>query len=125
MHREERLFAAFSWAGSYFPIAGGCVSYTVHMTEDARLFGDHLRNLRISREISLRDLARRVGFSPTYLSHVEIGHVPPPTLDRLEQIAEVLGVDFGSLAEQAGRKPELVARKVTSRPELMGLLDCA
>jgi PTS system nitrogen regulatory IIA component len=55
-------------------------------------FGFTLRLMRTTAGFSLRELAARVGVSSAYLSRVEHGHDPIPTLDRLASIARCLRV---------------------------------
>lgn len=71
-------------------------------------FGSTLRLLRIDAGLGLRELARQIGVSSTYLSRVEHGHDPVPTPDRLVAIAHVLGVSPTALLELGGQAgPEL------------------
>ncbi len=86
-------------------------------------FGDYVREARISRQISLRDLARRVGISPTYLSHVELDRVPPPSPPKIRKLAEILGLDDMEALERAGRWSENAAQVLTERPKLRGLFN--
>jgi len=55
-----------------------------------------LRELREAKDISLRELARRIGVSAPFLSDVELGR-RFPTADKLELLAEELGVDADEL----------------------------
>ena len=59
--------------------------------------GGTLRRLRLESGISLRDLARRLGVSSAYLSRVEHGLDAVPTPERLEAMAEELGVPAAML----------------------------
>jgi transcriptional regulator with XRE-family HTH domain len=60
-----------------------------------KTFGDRLRRLRLqcTEYQSLRDFARKVGLSPTYLSHIENNKVPPPSEEVIERLAAALHVD--------------------------------
>ena len=53
--------------------------------------GERLRALRIERGISVRTLATRAGFSPSFISQIENGQVSP-SIASLERIAESLGI---------------------------------
>jgi PTS system nitrogen regulatory IIA component len=64
-------------------------------------FGTTLRLLRVDAGLSLRELASRIGVSGAYLSRVENGHDPAPTLDRLAAIADALGIPRAALIELA------------------------
>jgi len=47
------------------------------METDPRQIGQTLRNLRRARAFSLRELARRSGCSPSFISQIEQGHTSP------------------------------------------------
>jgi transcriptional regulator with XRE-family HTH domain len=42
-------------------------------------YGERLREFRQDLGLSLRNVARRAGIHPTYLSKIELGHLPPPS----------------------------------------------
>lgn len=65
----------------------------------------------------MRDLARRVGVSSTYLSRVESGLDPAPTPARLVNIARELGVPARTLIEIARRVSPLLVDYVEDVPE--------
>lgn len=88
-------------------------------------FGTYLRNERLERHISLRQLAKRVGISATYLSHIEIDHVPPPAPDKIERIADHLGIDMQELLRRAGRWDQRAAEAIGARPDLRDLFQLA
>lgn len=60
----------------------------------ARL-GLRLRELRAARSLSLRQLARLIGASPSLLSQVENGKVTP-SVDTLYQLADALGIQVAA-----------------------------
>ena len=64
-------------------------------------FGSTLRILRVDSGVSVRELARRIGVSSTYLSRVENGYDAPPTPDRLIAVADALGLPRAALLELA------------------------
>jgi transcriptional regulator with XRE-family HTH domain len=66
-------------------------------------FGRHVRALRADRAVGLRQFARDVGISPTYLSKIERGEFPPPAEDKVVAIADALGQDRDELLALAGR----------------------
>ncbi|HJP71002.1 MAG TPA: helix-turn-helix domain-containing protein [Candidatus Limnocylindria bacterium] len=57
--------------------------------------GHRLRELRSARELSLRQLAKLIGASPSLLSQVENGKVTP-SVDTLYELARALGVPVAS-----------------------------
>jgi transcriptional regulator with XRE-family HTH domain len=70
------------------------VKDTAPTTGDQRV-GDLVRSLRTQQHLSLRTLAARAGFSPSFISQVERGQASP-SIASLERIANVLGVTLGS-----------------------------
>lgn len=79
--------------------------------------GATLRLFRIESGLSLRDLARRLGVSSTYLSRVENGIDAPPTTVRLEAMAHELGVPPTLLLELAHRVSPLLVDYVAREPD--------
>lgn len=71
--------------------------------------GDHLRDARRRRHLSLRDLAGRLGLSPSLISQVETGRARP-SVSTLYAIANELDVSLDELlfndAGRAGRSGE-------------------
>jgi HTH-type transcriptional regulator, competence development regulator len=66
-------------------------------------FGAHLRKLRVQRGIGLTKLAMTIGISPTYLSKIERGEMPPPAERQVVALAKVLGQDKDVFLGMAGR----------------------
>lgn len=64
--------------------------------------GRVLRRAREHRELSLRDVERRIGRSNAYLSQVERGLIRQPDPSVLLELAELYGLDFMTLATWAG-----------------------
>jgi transcriptional regulator with XRE-family HTH domain len=61
------------------------------------MFGEFIKSLRIEREIGLREFCRRLSIDASNWSKVERGVLAPPQDgDKIEQIAEVLGIEKGS-----------------------------
>jgi transcriptional regulator with XRE-family HTH domain len=58
-----------------------------------------LRRLRESRGLSQEELGRAAGVHRTYISHIERGMRPNPTLDILVLIARGLEMPLGDLVE--------------------------
>jgi transcriptional regulator with XRE-family HTH domain len=59
-----------------------------------QIVGDHVRRLRTRQGLSLRDLAARTDFSPSFISQVENGQASP-SISSMERIAHALGVTLG------------------------------
>ena len=88
-----------------------------------RRFGALVRREREAKEIGLREMAKMIGVSPTYLSKVERDEFPPPAEDRVKQIAKVIGYDADELLALAGRVASDLSDIIKRRPrELAALL---
>ena len=73
------------------------------MASRTESFGAIVRRERERREIGLRQMAKMIGVSPTYLSKLERDHFPPPAEDKVKKIAEIIGRDPDELLALAGR----------------------
>ena len=85
-------------------------------------FGDRLRRLRAARRLSVRRLARLVAVSPSYLSRIERGHVPPPSERTITRLARALSIEPDELLAAAGRLPEDIGARLLRRPRPMARL---
>jgi transcriptional regulator with XRE-family HTH domain len=82
------------------------------MSETA--IGETLHRLRLGRGLSLRTLAARAGFSPSFLSQVENGQ-SSPSIASLERLARALGLRLVDFFEQATGEPAVVLRAAERR----------
>jgi XRE family transcriptional regulator, regulator of sulfur utilization len=72
--------------------------------------GAWVRRLRTEQRMSLRTLAGRTDFSPSFISQVENG-VVSPSIASMEKIASALGVTLGGFfAATAEGEPSLIVR---------------
>ena len=91
-------------------------------------FGERVRQLRLEKSWSLRDLAARVDVGFTYLSRVEnerqnFGDYPSDAL--IHRLAEALDVNEDELVILAERVPERIRSRVLERPEVFtALAEC-
>jgi transcriptional regulator with XRE-family HTH domain len=78
---------------------------------DPRVIGEHIRQLRLRRHVSMRAFAAQTGFSPSFISQLENGQVSP-SLGSLQKIAEALGVTLGEFfaAATEGAEEDLIVR---------------
>jgi len=77
------------------------------------IFGKRIRELREAKlrtdpRFTLRQFAKMVHVSPTFLSKMERGEFDPPKPEKIKKMAELLEVDADELLALAGRvDPEL------------------
>jgi transcriptional regulator with XRE-family HTH domain len=55
-------------------------------------FGDFLKEKRISKEISLREFSLKLGIAASYMSDIEKGRRYAPDKEKLDNMAEILGI---------------------------------
>jgi transcriptional regulator with XRE-family HTH domain len=85
-------------------------------------FGAALRHKRLCKGLGLRRFAQLVGVSPTYSSLIELGHVRPPTAQRVARMAQLLDEPTDALIALAGRISEDLVGILCARPDLATLL---
>lgn len=86
-------------------------------------FGAFVRQEREEREIGLREMAKMIGVSPTYISKVERDEFPPPAEDKVRKIAEIFNMDVDVLLALAGKVSSDLSEIIRERPrELAALL---
>ena len=86
-------------------------------------FGAFVRREREAKEIGLREMAKMIGVSPTYLSKVERDEFPPPVEDKVKAIAKIINCDADELLARAGRVSSDLSDIIKRRPiELAALL---
>ena len=61
-------------------------------TENAE-FGQYLRSVRQAKKISIRQLAKAVNKTPTYISDIEKGNNKPPERELLDRIITALQLE--------------------------------
>jgi transcriptional regulator with XRE-family HTH domain len=94
------------------------------MLDEPNTFGDVLRYERELAGYGVRQLAKKIGVSATYLSRIETGHIAPPTEARIQKIAEILDTNFYILMGAAGRVPSDIASHFSHAPtQIMRLLE--
>ena len=55
-------------------------------------FGSFVREHRMSRSLSLRNLAAKLEISPVYMSNIETDRKPAPTQEKLDKLVDILGL---------------------------------
>src|SRR5271169_5237098 len=86
-------------------------------------FGAFIRREREAKEIGLREMAKIIEVSPTYLSKVERDEFPPPAEDKVKSIAKIIECDTDDLLARAGRVSSDISDIIKRHPvELAALL---
>jgi transcriptional regulator with XRE-family HTH domain len=89
------------------------------MMAGRKSFGPLVRREREAKQIGLREMAKMIDVSPTYLSKVERDEFPPPTEARVRKIAEIIGHDADELLALAGRVASDLTVIIRQRPREM------
>ena len=96
------------------------------MAAGVEKFGAFVRRERVAKEIGLREMAKKISVSPTYLSKVERDEFAPPTEDKVRAIAKIIECDPDELLAMAGRVPADLADIIKRHPvEMSALLRTA
>ena len=96
------------------------------MTVEKERFGEFIRREREGKEIGLREMAKLIGVSATYLSKVERDEFAPPAEDKVRVIAAIIRCDTDDLLARAGRVSTDITDIIKRRPvELSALLRTA
>jgi ribosome-binding protein aMBF1 (putative translation factor) len=94
-----------------------------NMVSGREKFGAFIRREREAKEIGLREMAKIIGVSPTYLSKVERDEFPPPAEDKVKSIAKIIECDTDDLLARAGRVSSDISDIIKRHPvELAALL---
>jgi transcriptional regulator with XRE-family HTH domain len=90
---------------------------------DKEWFGTFIRRKREEKGIGLREMTRRMtSISPTYLSKIERDEFPPPTEERVREIAAILDCDVDYLLAKAGRVSSDVSDIIKRHPVQLAAL---
>lgn len=81
-----------------------------------------LKKLRLDAGLGLREFAKMIGKSPSYLSEIESGHVPPPSAEMIVDIGEALGGHRQELLAAASKVDPQLTDYVAHRPEAADFL---
>ena len=85
-------------------------------------FGEFVRREREAKDIGLREMAKMIGVSPTYLSKVERDEFAPPAEDKVKAIAQIIGCDEDEFLARAGRVASDLSDIIKRRPVLLAAL---
>ena len=85
-------------------------------------FGRTVRRIREDKNISIAQLARKAGMSPTYLAPIERDVFPPPAEQKVVRIAKALDQDPDEFLALAGRIGTDLRRIIRRQPSNAGKL---
>ena len=85
-------------------------------------FGVFVRREREAREIGLREMAKMIGVSPTYLSKIERDEFTPPVEEKVRAIAKIIECDADELLARAGRVSSDLTAIIRRHPAELGAL---
>jgi transcriptional regulator with XRE-family HTH domain len=84
-----------------------------------KTLGERIRELREKRDLSVRELAKKIGVSAPFLSDVELGRRHPSD-DVLKSIAAILETSFEELHKHDSRPPVQELRRMAASDPAMG-----
>lgn len=90
------------------------------MISKSKTLGEVIRELRDTKDLSLRDLAGKIEVSAPFLSDVEHGRRYPSDA-KLEKIAEVLGISFSELKKYDNREVYADIKRLIQSDPTVGL----
>ncbi len=94
------------------------------MTNTKERFGEFIRHKREAKGITMREMARQIQVSATFLSKVETEDWKPGE-DKLRKIADIIECDAEDLLALAGRVPSELTDIIKEHPhrhEMVALL---
>lgn len=83
-------------------------------------FGERIRELRKAKNLTLRDVAKKVKVNFTYISKIEnqkLDFGDYPSEDLIRKLAKVLEADEDELLLLANKIPEDIKKRVIERPD--------
>ncbi|HXU21052.1 MAG TPA: helix-turn-helix transcriptional regulator [Verrucomicrobiae bacterium] len=84
-----------------------------------KTLGERIRELRETKDLSVRELARRLGITAPFLSDVELGRRHPKD-EVLKAIASHLGTTFEELKKHDSRPPVQELKRMAAANPAMG-----
>jgi transcriptional regulator with XRE-family HTH domain len=84
-----------------------------------RTLGEHLRELREAKDLSVRELARKLKHSAATISDIELGR-RHPSADVLKELAREFGTTVEKLQKHDHRPPVDALRRLSDREPTMG-----
>jgi len=85
------------------------------MANSDKTMGEVIRDARLAADLSLRDLAKKLEISPSYISDIENDR-RVPSEEVMVQLADTLKLNFNDLMARAGRVGEQAERYLKHHP---------
>lgn len=95
------------------------------MQNNLKHFGEALKELRLGKQLSLREVCALVEYDPSNWSKVERGIIPPPTDEKvLRKWAQVLGLGdaWRKFVDDAKVAQGIIPQDILSRPDAVKCL---
>lgn len=96
------------------------------MKKNLQKFGDFLKELRIKKELSLRDVCKETGYDPSNWSKIERGIISPPANEKiLKKWAKILGLTLKQTKEfidEAKIAQGIIPQDILSQPSAVKCL---
>lgn len=86
----------------------------------AKTLGERIRELREEKDISLRELSRKLDISPAFVSDIELGRRNPSD-EVLGRMAKLLGTTVSELSAHDTRPPVEEMRRLAAADPAYGL----
>ena len=88
-----------------------------------KTFGEILKEIRRSKNISQRDLADKAGVDFTYISKLENDRLPPPSAETIIKLSEILKTEQTILFAVSGKLDNEIKDAITGNPEALKFLN--
>lgn len=83
---------------------------------ETKTFGQTLKGIRRSKDVTQRQLATAVGVDFSYISKIENDRMPPPAADTIVKMCEVLDVPPDDLLAMTGKMPTQIKDAISEKP---------
>jgi len=88
------------------------------MSLDVSAMGQYIRHKRLERKLGTRELARRIGVSPGYISHIEKGKIKKPSSSFLADMFTELHINDEQRALFGLTSEEVNGEKINKAKEM-------
>lgn len=91
---------------------------------DTKKFGERVRDLREAKagsnpSFTLRQFAQALKLSPSYISMMERGDLPPPKAENIKKMADLLGCDADELLALANKVDPELETIIKEKPDVV------